>query len=107
MAFNANKLTEKAQEAIIAAQRLAEDRHHTQLEPEHLLSALISQEGGVVPAELEQLNVQPRTLLQKLDGAINVLPRVSSPTQVHVSQAFLRVLNAAQSEAERLKDDYT
>ncbi len=107
MAFNANKLTEKAQEAIIAAQRLAEDRHHTQLEPEHLLSALIGQEGGVVPAVLEKLNVQPRTLLQKVDGAINVLPRVSNPSQVHVSQGVLRVLNAAQDEAERLKDDYT
>ena len=59
MAFNANKLTEKAQEAIVAAQRLAEERQHTQLEPEHLLAALISQEGGVVPAVLEKLGVQP------------------------------------------------
>src|ERR1700742_1528467 len=102
MAFNANKLTEKAQEAIIAAQRLAEERHHTQLEPEHLLSALIDQEGGVVPGVLEKLNDQPRTLLQKVNGAINPLPRASSPTQVHVAQSFLRVLSAAQEEAERL-----
>jgi ATP-dependent Clp protease ATP-binding subunit ClpB len=52
MAFNAKKLTEKAQEAVVAAQRVAEERQHTLLEPEHLLSALISQEGGVVPAVL-------------------------------------------------------
>ena len=42
MAINMNKLTEKAQEAIVAAQRLAEERHHTQLEPEHLLHALVA-----------------------------------------------------------------
>ena len=55
MAMNMNKLTEKAQEAIVAAQRLAEERHHTQLEPEHLLHALVAQEDGVVPAVLERL----------------------------------------------------
>ena len=55
-----NKLTEKAQEAIVAAQREAEQRHNTQLEPEHLLSALVEQEAGVVPAVLEKLGVPPR-----------------------------------------------
>ena len=50
-----NKPTEKAQAAIATAQRDAEQRHHTQLEPEHLLSALVKQEAGVVPAVLEKL----------------------------------------------------
>ncbi len=52
--MNLNKLTEKAQEAIVAAQRLAESKGNTQLEPEHLLDALVTQEGGIVPAVLEQ-----------------------------------------------------
>jgi ATP-dependent Clp protease ATP-binding subunit ClpB len=107
VAFNANKLTEKAQEAVVTAQRLAEERQHTLLEPEHLLSALIAQDGGVVPAVLEKLGVHPRTLLQQADAAIGALPRVTTPAQVHVSDAFMRLLNAAQAEAERLKDDYT
>ena len=55
-----NKLTEKAQEAIAAAQRQAESRRNTQLEPEHLLLALVQQENGVVPAVLEKLGVAPR-----------------------------------------------
>ena len=55
--MNTSKLTDKAQEAIVAAQRLAEDSHHTQLEPEHLLFALVSQEDGVVPAILERLEI--------------------------------------------------
>jgi glutathione S-transferase len=46
MALNMNKLTEKAQEAMVAAQRLAEDRQKTQMEPEHLLYAQVAQEGG-------------------------------------------------------------
>ena len=54
-----NKLTEKAQEAIAAAQRDAEQRHNTQLEPEHLLGALVKQEAGVVPAVLDKLGVPP------------------------------------------------
>ncbi|MCC7372960.1 MAG: ATP-dependent chaperone ClpB [Chloroflexi bacterium] len=107
MAFNAKKLTEKAQEAIVSAQRLAEDRQHTLLEPEHLLSALISQDGGVVPAVLEKMAVQPRALLQQVDTAIGAMPRVTSPTQVHVSQAFLALLEAAQAESEALKDEFT
>jgi ATP-dependent Clp protease ATP-binding subunit ClpB len=107
MAFNANKLTEKAQEAVVAAQRLAEERQHTLLEPEHLLVALISQEGGVVPAVLEKLGVQPKALLQQATSAVGALPRVTSPAQVHVSNELIRLFDAAQSEAERLKDDYT
>ena len=50
--MNLNKLTEKAQEAVVEAQRVAESRQHTQVEPEHLLSALVVQENGVVPALL-------------------------------------------------------
>src|SRR5215212_12208357 len=107
MAFNAKKLTEKAQEAVVAGQRVAEERQHTLLEPEHLLSALIAQEGGVVPAVLEKLGVQPRMLQQQVDAAVTVLPRVSTPQQVHVSNETIRLLDGAQGEAERLKDDYT
>ena len=106
MAMNMNKLTEKAQEAIVAAQRLAEDRHHTQLEPEHLLYALVEQEDGVVPAILERLEIQPRTVLEGLEPALTGFARGSGPTQVQASNRFRRVFEAAGREAERLKDDY-
>ena len=62
-----NRLTEKAQAAIAAAQRDAEQRHNTQLEPEHLLAALVKQESGVVRAVLEKLGVPPRELDQRLE----------------------------------------
>ncbi len=52
--MNLNKLTEKAQEAVVEAKCLAESRQNTQIEPEHLRSALLQQEGGVVPAVLDR-----------------------------------------------------
>jgi ATP-dependent Clp protease ATP-binding subunit ClpB len=103
---NTSKLTEKAQDAIVAAQRLAEDSHHTQLEPEHLLHALVSQEDGVVPAILERLEVPPRAVLAGIAPALEGFARASGPTQVQASNRFRRVFDAAAREAERLKDEY-
>lgn len=101
-----NKLTEKAQEAIAAAQRLAESRHNTQLEPEHLLVALVDQEAGVVPAILEKLGVAATPVRQRLETVIGGFARSSTPQQVYVSARFHGIFEAAQQEAERLKDDF-
>src|SRR5579871_5470670 len=106
MMMNLNKLTEKAQEAFVAAQRLAEERRNTQLEPIHLLSALISQQGGVVPSVLEKLGVSPRTLATQVETALGRLPRAATSTQLYASADFKRVFDQAQAEAERLHDDY-
>ena len=101
-----NKLTEKAQEAIIAAQDLATSQNNTQLEPEHLFKALVIQEGGVVPAILQKLGLQPSIVLQRLQPSIDALPRASGPTELRMSPNFKRVWDAAREEADRLKDDY-
>jgi ATP-dependent Clp protease ATP-binding subunit ClpB len=106
MALAMNKLTEKAQEAIVAAERDAEERHHTQLEPEHLLYALLTQDQGVVPAVLEQAGVRPRTLLPDLDAALDGMARTEDTSEVRMSNRLRRVFDAAQKEAERLRDDY-
>jgi ATP-dependent Clp protease ATP-binding subunit ClpB len=102
-----NKLTEKAQEAIATAQRLAESRRHTQLEPEHLLYALASQEGGVVPAVLDKMGIPPSQVTRLLDQRLSGFARATTPgQQVYASSPFRAVLDAAQQEAERLKDDF-
>src|SRR5690349_8854753 len=106
VAMNTNRLTEKAQEAIGAAQRLAEERHHTQLEPEHLLHALVGQDDGVVPAILERLEIPARSVLDGLEPALRGFARGEGPTQVQASNRFRRVFEAAAREAERLKDEY-
>jgi ATP-dependent Clp protease ATP-binding subunit ClpB len=101
-----NRLTEKAQAAIAAAQRDAEQRHNTQLEPEHLLGALVKQESGVVRAVLEKLRVPPRELDQRLETIQASFARSQAPQQVYVSPAFRRLFDTAGQEAERLKDDF-
>jgi ATP-dependent Clp protease ATP-binding subunit ClpB len=101
-----NKLTEKAQEAIAAAQREAEARHNTQLEPEHLLAALVTQDSGVVPAVLEKLNVSPTQLRQRLDSIIGGFARAQTSQQVYVSPALRRLFEAAAQQAEHLKDEF-
>src|ERR1700716_1393128 len=105
--MNLNKLTDKAQEAVVEAQRVAESRQHTQVEPEHLLSALVVQENGVVPAILEKLGVSPTQVSQRLNTTLNGFARATTPgQQVYVSQRFKRAFESAQQEAERLKDDF-
>src|SRR4051812_48589025 len=101
-----NKLTEKAQEAIVAAQRLAESRHHTQLEPEHLLYALVTQADGVVPALLARLGIQSQEIVRQLEPGLQGLATAEGSTQAQVSQRFRRLLDAANNEAKQLKDDY-
>ena len=101
-----SKLTEKAQEAVASAQRLAESRHHTQLEPEHLLTTLVDQEGGVVPAVLDKLGVPPAQVRQRLATVLDGLARAQTPQQVYVSPAFKRVVETATQEAEQLKDEF-
>ena len=83
-----NKLTEKAQEAIAAAQRDAEERHNTQLEPEHLLLALMNQEAGVVPAVIDKLGLPPARVKQALEKAVARFARSQSPQQVYLSPRF-------------------
>ncbi|MER3485603.1 MAG: type VI secretion system ATPase TssH, partial [Chloroflexota bacterium] len=104
--MSSNKFTEKAQEALLAAQQLAESRSHTQLEPEHLLYALVQQEGGVVPAVLSKLGVDPKTVIGRLESILNGFARAQGTVQVYVSNRFRRILEAAASEAQRLQDDY-
>jgi len=68
--MNINKYTEKAQQALLAAQELASQYSHSQIEPEHLLLALVRQADGVVPQVLPKLGVAPRELERGLVAAL-------------------------------------
>jgi ATP-dependent Clp protease ATP-binding subunit ClpB len=101
-----NRLTENAQAAIAVAQREAEQRHHTQLEPEHLLGALVEQEAGVVRAVLDKLGVTLRAMNQRLETILSGFARSQAQQQVYASPAFRRLFDTAAQEAEHLKDDF-
>ena len=71
--MNLDKFTQKAQEAILDAQRLAEEYHHQQLEPEHLLAALLRQADGVAPQVIQRIGADPRALLAEVEQKLAAL----------------------------------
>jgi ATP-dependent Clp protease ATP-binding subunit ClpB len=105
MALNPNKLTEKAQEAVLGAQQLAEQLNHAQVEPEHLLATLVEQPEGVVPEVLRKLTVDPTEVASATRAALKKLPQAYGGT-TGMSPRLKAVFDTAQSEATRLKDDY-
>jgi ATP-dependent Clp protease ATP-binding subunit ClpB len=102
-----NKFTEKAQGAVVAAQELASSHNHSQIEPEHLLLALVSQEGGIASQVLRKLEVDPGLVQQRLEEALGNMPQVhGAAAQVYVSSRLQQVFNVALEEAGRLRDEY-
>src|SRR5436189_2329653 len=104
--MNLNKFTEKAQEAILGAQQLAEQANHPQIEPEHLLAALVDQQEGIVPEILRKLNVNPAVISGGVHDALKKMPSAYGGSQPGLSARLNRVTDLAQSETQRLKDDY-
>ncbi|MBK9031288.1 MAG: ATP-dependent chaperone ClpB [Myxococcales bacterium] len=102
-----DKLTVKAQEALASARDLASARRHPEVLPEHLLHALISQDGGVVPRILAKLGADPRVVTTDLDRALAKLPTVSgAAVEVGISSRLKDVWEAAATEAGKLKDEF-
>ncbi|MDR7423172.1 MAG: ATP-dependent Clp protease ATP-binding subunit, partial [Armatimonadota bacterium] len=104
-----DRFTEKAQEALLAAQQAATARGHQAPDPEHLLLALIEQPDGLIPPLLARLGVDVRVLRTRLEAALARRPRVEGapPTGgIALSPRLARTLEAAQREADRLKDEY-
>ncbi|MGE5360863.1 MAG: ATP-dependent chaperone ClpB [Bacteroidales bacterium] len=100
-----NKYTEKAQEALVASQNLAEQLNNAQLEPEHLLTTLVEQREGIVPEVLRKMNVDPADVAVVLRAILGKLPQAYGG-QVYPSPRMKTVLDTAQAEADRLKDEF-
>jgi ATP-dependent Clp protease ATP-binding subunit ClpB len=104
--MNINKYTEKAQEAIAGAQQLAERSSHAQIEPEHLLVALIEQREGVVPELLRKMNADPAAIGRAARELLARIPQAYGGSQPGLSPRLKLVADLAEAEAERLKDEY-
>jgi ATP-dependent Clp protease ATP-binding subunit ClpB len=104
--MNLNKYTEKAQEAIVAAQQLAEKMNHAQIEPEHVLQALVAQSGGVVPDVLRKMGVDPAMVLSAIEDVLNRMPKAYGGAQPGLSPRLRAVTTAAEEEAARMQDEY-
>ena len=81
MSTNLNRYTTKAQEAVIQAQSLAEELNHSQVEPEHLLLALLEQKDGVVPQILTKLGSSPSELTSELNKNLAGRAKAFGPVQ--------------------------
>jgi ATP-dependent Clp protease ATP-binding subunit ClpB len=101
-----DKFTLKAQEALQAAQSIADQSSHQAIEPEHLLLALIQQREGVVGPILGKLGARPEAIQQALESEISRLPGVRGGSGHYLGERLRVVLERAQSEAERLRDEY-
>ena len=102
-----DKLTIKAQDAIQDAQHIADENRQQQVEPEHLLLALLQQEGGIVAPILQKLGANPEALASRVLAEIDKMPKISgTSTGMYISSRLKRVFDTASAEAERLKDEY-
>ena len=102
------KLTLKAQENLQISQQLAERFGHQQIEPEHILRALLEQQEGVIPSILGKIGTDQQQLIEQLDVALEKMPKVSGAGygQVYISPRSKAVLDKAFEEAEQMKDEF-
>ena len=108
--MNTQKLTQKSLEAIQSANGLAIENQNQQIEQVHLLSALLGQEGGLIPQLFEKIGVSVDNVQIQLKNAIDNLPAVTGSgrkaDEVYVSQDVDRALREAEKEATHMKDDF-
>src|SRR2546428_5823700 len=105
MPFKPDRLTEKTQEAIQQAQALAQEAQAQELAPEHVPLALLQQADGTVPPILQQIGVDPTRVAAELKAQLDRLPKVYG-AETYLGSRLRRLLDAAWSEMERLKDEY-
>src|SRR4051812_14078227 len=104
--MNINKYTEKAREAVAAAIELARTANNPQLEPEHLLAALVEQRDGIVPNLLRKMNADPAALARAARELLKKLPAAYGGAEPGMSPRLKLVTDQAQAEADRLKDEF-
>src|SRR5262245_29260833 len=107
VAMDPNRMTEKTQEALSAAQQIALRRGHQQMDVEHLLLALLEQEQGLAVSILRKAGIDPDAVRQRAGREVDKVPRVSGGgDNVYVAGRLNRLVAQAEDEAKRLKDDY-
>src|SRR3954462_4136977 len=104
--MNINKYTEKAREAVAAAVELARQGNNPQLEPEHLLVALVEQREGIVPNLLRKMNADPTAMARSARELLARMPAAYGGAEPGMSPRFKLVTDQAQAEADRLKDEF-
>jgi ATP-dependent Clp protease ATP-binding subunit ClpB len=106
MPFRFDKLTIKAQEAVARAQELAAEAGNPQIEPVHLLASLLREDGGIVRPVLEKVGANTPQLEKIVTAELGHLPKTSGGSPPGIGSALSKVLDAAQAEADGMKDEF-
>ncbi len=108
--MDTNKLTHKSQEALTQAQAIASQYNHQQIDVEHLLSALLSDESGLIVQLLKRMNVNNNAVLKNINDELSKRPRVLSggteQGKIYLTHRLNNILNNAEERAKILKDEY-
>ncbi|MBQ7692122.1 MAG: AAA family ATPase, partial [Oscillospiraceae bacterium] len=104
--MNEYNYTQNSVKAIQTAEAMAQENNNNYLTPEHLLYALVDQDGGTIQTIFQKLGADCNQILSELDTAISQLPKVSGQPQVYASNETSRAINAAQKAAKSMGDEY-
>ena len=104
--MNAQNLTQKSIEALQTASSMAQENRNSSIMPEHLLYALVDQDGGLIPSLFGKMGVDCNTVLSELDTAISALPKVGAGAEAYMSPETGRVITAAEKAAKDAGDEY-
>ena len=104
--MNMQKLTQKSIEAIQASRAAAIEYGNPQIEAAHLLFALLSQDGGLIPELMKKLQKSPDDMKKRAENIVSSFPKVSGGGEAYVSRELEAALNAAEARAEMMRDEY-
>ena len=104
--MNAQNFTQKSMEALQSAQSLAQTKRSSNIAPEHLLYALVTQDKGLIPTLLSRMGVDCGGLIAELDGMINAMPRLGSAAEAYLAPETGRVIESAEKAAKSMGDEY-
>ena len=104
--MNEYNYTQNSIKALQTAEAMAQENSNNYLTPEHLLYALVDQDGGTIPTIFQKLGANCNAILSELDTAISQLPKVSGQPQVYASNELSRAINAAAKAAKSMGDEY-
>jgi len=106
MVMKIDRFTEKAREALNRAQEMAQERNHSQVDAEHLLGALLEQDGGIVPEIITKIGGNPSKLLAQVTAELERLPKVYGGLEPMIASRLRLAIEDAWKQAEKLKDEF-
>ena len=104
--MNAQNYTQKSLEALQTAQAMAAENRNSYIQPEHLLYALLDQDGGLIPSLFSRMGTDCNLLLSELDTVISGFPKVGEGAEVYASSEVSRIISAAEKAAKSMGDEY-